>query len=354
MPIVHTLLLALRMLAPPEIEPEPETAPTDRPLLELDWRAPPDCVTPSELLARVELLLGRPLQLDGDPDIDLRAEIVRDETELSLHLEFRQPTVREREFRAHSCAELLDAAAMVLAVMIDPLASLNELPAAPTEPSDAPPASEPLPEPEPTPPREPAPEPEPEPEPEPNPPAVTQLGGLVRLGGGVLVPSLPGVAGGPTLALGLRRRALRVELVGAYWASQPARHTAMPELGARISLGTVATRVCGVPRVGPVEFPLCGAVELGGMRGVAFGTPDAVTRTLPWLAIQAGGAASFGVARMLALWVGIDAIAPITRPGFSIDGLGSLHRTPALGFAAILGIEAHFGGDLTDWRRRGQ
>lgn len=315
----------------------------DKPLLELDWRAPPDCVTPSELLTRVELLLGRPLQLDGDPNIDLRAEIVRDEAELLLHLEFRQPTAREREFRANSCAELLDAAAVVLAVMIDPLASLNELPPAPSETE---------PEPEPKPPREPA--PEPEPEPKPNPPAVTQLGGLVRLGGGVLVPSLPGVAGGPTLALGLRRRALRVELVGAYWASQPARHTAMPELGARISLGTVATRVCGVPRVGPVEFPLCGAVELGGMRGVAFGTPDAVARALPWVAIQAGGAASFGFARMLALWVGVDVVAPITRPGFSIDGLGSLHRTPALGFAAILGIEAHLGGELTDLGRRGQ
>src|SRR5690606_34183477 len=100
---------------------------------------------------------------------------------------------------------------------------------------------------------------------------------------------------GPSLAVGLRWRALRAELVGTYWLSRTQRFEQVPEVGATLSLGWVAPRVCGVPSTPRVSFPLCAGVELGGMRGSAFGTSGARARTLPWVAAELGGAVSIGL-----------------------------------------------------------
>jgi hypothetical protein len=329
----RTLLLGLRLFAPPDAAEVPTPDP------EIEWHAPPDCVTRDELVARTEALLGRPLGQPGDPELALRGEIVEAAPDLLLRLEFRRPVERVRELRGGSCVELRDAAAMVLAVTVDPLTSLAE-----PEPEPEPePAPEPEPEPEPAPEPEPEPEPEAEPTPTPEPTRASELGGLVRLGGGVVYPLLPSLGGGPSLAVGLRWRALRAELVGALWLGPAARMKDTPEVGATIIAGWVAPRLCGVPRAGRVEFPLCAGLELGGMRGTAFGVPDASSSTLAWVAIETGGAASVGLGRALALWIGADLVVPLTRPGFSIAGLGQLHRAPPVGFAALLGLEAQFG-----------
>jgi hypothetical protein len=265
-----------------------------------------------------------------------------------LVLEFRQPVARVRQLRGHTCTELHDAAAVVLAVTIDPLVPLDEDEGPEVEaPEVEAPEVEASPEPE----IEMAAEPEVETAPRSTP----QLGLRLRIGGGVHYGALPGVAGGPSLAIGLRWRALRAELVGTWWLSKPARFDSVPEVGATLSLGWVAPRVCGVPSTPRVSFPLCAGVELGAMRASSFGVPVPRPRTLPWIAAQFGGAVSVGLGGPLALWVGIDGIIPLTRPGFTIRGLGELHRAPPFAFQALLGFEIRLAtGRTTDPSVAGQ
>jgi hypothetical protein len=347
--VVHAglaALLALRSFAP---EAHAEALEEDAPVVEVAWEAPPECGSRAEFVERIEVLLGRPLGQVGDPDLEVVGRIAIEATDLLLVLEFRQPVARVRELRASSCAELQDAAAVVLAVTIDPLVPLAETPARPPE---AEPATEPEPEPEL------APTPAPV---EPSPPASTSphtkpaLALALRISGGVQYRALPTIAGGPSLALAVWRGALRAELVGAWWLTGTSHVDAAPEVGATLSLGWVAPRVCGVASAGRVTFPLCAGVELGGMRAAAFGTADARTRTLVWIAPEFGGATRVELSRSLALWIGLDGAIPLVRQVFTIAGLGEIHRTPPFVFQALLGLEIRLDvGRATDSRVGGQ
>ena len=308
------------------------------PSVEVEWSAPPECGTRDAVIAQTEALLGRPLGHPDDPELELRAEVSGDANSgYQLQLVFIQPVVRQRVLVAETCVELQAAVSTILAVTLDPLATLNE----------------PEPEPEPQTPPEPRAElelptePEPQTPPEPEPPFVSdeaRVRGFVRVAGGLTYPILPQVAGGPAVAIGLGWRALRAELVGSLWLSGQVRYPLTPEVGAQFMLGWVTPRVCVAPRAGPLHIPLCAGVELGGVRGTGFGTPDARSRTLAWIAIEAGAALEMELNDQLALWLGVDAIAPLTRPGFSFAGLGELHRVPGIAFAALLGLQYEFAG----------
>ena len=343
--------LSLVLLAAPpveQVERHEAPDPAADPELEISWTAPPQCPTREQLIAQTEALLARPLAQPGDPALELVGRIDVEGEGFVLRLDFRRPVARVRELRGSDCAELRDAAALVLAMTIDPLASLNELPdeepPRPEEPAGEPAEDDPVDEAvdqarEPSDPGEPV---DDEAGAAEETPERRELGGHLRLAGGVSLGPLPRVAGAPSLALGLSWRALRVELVGAYWLAADAVLDETPGVGARISLGWAAPRVCGVPSVSRVEFPLCGGIELGGMRGAAFGTSDARARTLAWVATQLGGGVSVELGRTVALWAGVDLVVPLTRPGFAIAGLGELHRSASVAFEACLGVEVHF------------
>jgi hypothetical protein len=342
-------LLALRGFAPELGEGTHEVV---APVVDLAWDAPPECGSRDEFIADIEALLGRPLGQPDDPDLEVVARISTEVDGVVLVLEFGRPVERARELRGASCAELRDAAAVVLAVTIDPFVPLNEPEPVEPEPVEPEPV-EPMPVAEPV--AEPIPVAEPEPVAEPLPAKPRELTVLLRLAGGVEYRALPTLAGGPSLALGLRWRALRAELVGSFWLSAAKRFDAAPDVGATISLGWVAPRLCGVPAVGRVSFPLCVGIELGGMRAAAFGTSDARARTLAWIAPQLGAAVHLHLSGPLALWVGVDAAIPVVRPSFTIAGLGELHRGPPFAFQGILGLEIRFdAGGTTDSRAGGQ
>jgi hypothetical protein len=346
---MHAGLAALLVLRGSAPELHTDVADASAPVVDISWEAPPECGTRAEFVEHVESLLGRPLGQRGDPDLEVMGRIETESAGLLLVLEFHQPVPRERELRSKSCVELRDAAAVVLAVTIDPLVPLAEPATGPTQP-----------EPEPTP----APEPEPEPEPELEPqPVVSELESPrpsrvalgLRIAGGIQYGALPAIAGGPSLTLSLWRKAFRAELVGAWWLTGTTHFDGAPQVGATLSLGWVAPRVCGVPSVGRVAFPLCAGLEVGGMRAAAFGAADARTRTLAWIAPEFGGAARVELSHAFALWIGIDGVIPLVRPRFTIAGLGAIHQTPPFAFQALLGLEIRLdAGRATDSRVAGQ
>jgi hypothetical protein len=335
----------------PGIEPGPE--------VEIVWRAAPDCGSQAQLVARIEAVLGRPLGQPGDPELRVEATIVAEGDGLVLRLAFERPVVRVRELRGRDCEALGEAAAVVLAMTIDPLLPEPEPEPEPEREREREREREPEPEPEPIVPAAPEPEPAPaKPEPEPAPAGTdtaSELGLLLRLAGGVQSNALPTLAGGPSVALGLRWRALRAELVGAWWLTRTASFEQTPEVGASLSLGWVAPRLCGVPATARVGFPLCAGIELGGMRARGLGLADARAQTLPWIAAELGAGLHVALTGPLALSLAFEGVVPLTRPGFTVAGLGELHRTGPFALQALIGVEIELARvRVTDRRGGGQ
>ena len=91
--------------------------------LRLEWRAPDSCPSRERLLARTQELLGHAPEagLKGELQLDARAtELSRDSWQLDLSSRSDGGIPTSRSVKATSCAELADAAALLIALAIDP------------------------------------------------------------------------------------------------------------------------------------------------------------------------------------------------------------------------------------------
>lgn len=297
----------------------------------LRWDAPAECPSEAEVVARTEGLLGQPLA-DYERTLDVRAEVEHASTPAESRWRVRLVLgERVRELEAGECETLADAVALIVAGTIDPTA---------LDHGDEP---EPTPEPAPelAPALEPAPAPEPAPEPSPpvEAPKPAHVSGLIRLGGGLLLGPLPGLAGTPSLSVGLDLRALRIAMSGSWALSRPARYAAEPGVGVEVSLGWATLHLCGVPQLAVIELPICVGIRAGGMRGRAVGIERPGIETLPWLAFEAGAGVVWTNALGLGPFVEVAAVVPALRPGFAVDGAGVLHRADPVGVRVIAGLE---------------
>jgi hypothetical protein len=102
------------------------------PVVELEWSAPPDCPQRDVVLASVQRRLGAS---PPAPALQARVTLVEEEGQFLLALETQGA---RRELKGPSCAELAEAGALILALLVDPLLLSRppppETPAAPVEP----------------------------------------------------------------------------------------------------------------------------------------------------------------------------------------------------------------------------
>ncbi|MEM9456363.1 MAG: hypothetical protein AAGF11_19430 [Myxococcota bacterium] len=282
---------------------------------ELRWSAPSGCPTPDELRDGIERRLGRELT-PGEAQVDARVEPYQGGYRLTLRTTTGD-LVDGRTLDADDCGALADATALIVALAVDPVAVAGALELwraaeAQTEAQPAPIL------PGPTPARRSGPADRPA-ESEPTPPAKERglAGGVLRLTGGVGLGAVPGATGALSLAGGLRWRRARLELEGGYWI--PRRSEAIDGARVRVQLGTAGVRGCGVLSRDRLEAPLCGGVQLGGMRGAGEGTPDAQVAQGLWFALEAGVGLSWWFAPRWALAGGFSAAVPLVQPGFDLD-----------------------------------
>ncbi len=232
----------------------------------------------------------------------------------------------DRKVFARRCDELADAAVFIISVAIDPslMGGVDPSPPPPSEP-----AVEAL---------SPEPEPQPEPVPPPDPPPPPQITWLGRIDAGPDIGAMPGVGGHLGVGFGLQRRHLRLEMGGRLRLPQTLRLPSHPTARARFTLGHTEVRACGVLFAGRVEFPLCGAVELGAIRATGIGVERATTEHRLWsgTGVSPGLVVPWG---RIALRVGFDVTALLVRPRFSIDGGGLVHRPGLVQARGLIGIE---------------
>lgn len=319
----------------PELPPEPDA---------IRWAAPVGCPAGPELRRGIERRLGRTLA-PGEANVDAQVE---PRAQGGYRLVLRTSAagvVDERTLEADDCRALADATALVVALAIDPVAVAEAMEAFAADDEVEPPRE--------TPPVGPAParreatttelrsttdsgeasEPAERSRPE----------GLLRVGAGVGLGALPGVTFVPSLAAGLRWRRARLELEGTYWIPR----VSEPVDGARVAvqLGTAAVRGCGQLGRDRLEAPLCGGVQLGGMRGRGQGAPNAHAAVGPWVALEASVGLSWWFRPRWALAGGFAAAVPLRTPSFELtdETPVSLFEPSSVVGRVWLGIELRLG-----------
>jgi hypothetical protein len=247
---------------------------------------------------------------------------------------------RELESAEASCQGVAESAALVIALTIDPEASIASLPiAVSTAPPAAPPAN--------APPPSPAPQVverggEPTPVTKPAPAASPPWQGDLELGGAVATGTVPRVAAG----LRLRGRALPpklpfgFEIGGAYFPEK--RLEASPGKGGDFTAFYLGAGLCSRPsRASRLSASFCAGAEVGALAGQGDGfasTPKFRTWTF---ALAARGSLWFRVVPPLAIALGPTFALPLKRDFFETrtsGGTETLFRMSSVGLGFDLGV----------------
>ncbi|MCC6877953.1 MAG: hypothetical protein IT378_26820 [Sandaracinaceae bacterium] len=283
------------------------------PRLALHWQAPTDCPSQSELHSEVERLLGG--AIPEGPAITVDAVAARGPDGFTLRMTTEMAQARgERVLSAASCPELASAAALILALMIDPEAVAALEPAAPDPPAP--------------------------PRPEPPPAALVQVAAAltspsaawardapsspeappatlvgVGLGAAFLVDvgTLPAPAPGAGLEAVWQDRWVQGRLRFEWLSTQGARLAS--GAGAELSALGGAALVCGRPLE---EIALCTGLHAGAVFGAGVGVGSPTSGTAGWVAGSVGGAFSWAPVEWLDLELRADLLIPFTRPTFFV------------------------------------
>jgi hypothetical protein len=312
----------------------------------VQWQAPAGCPEGVAVERRVEELLGR-----VPAEHELRAVgVVSAGPPWRLELETTIGGRRQqRVLEAEDCRAVAEAAALILAVSVDPL-GVSQAPAGPEELAGG---------------REEVPDVAVLPAVGISPPAV--LGGArdeaviarerprarprlaLRVGAGGEAVAIPGGTGGVRLGLAVEGERAFLQLEGSYWIDRLAVLRDEPtRSGARVGLGTVAVQGgvrLGGPRVG---VPLMVGVEAGGLRTRAEGLARGQDVTLPWVAGVVGGGVQWSLSRRVALWGAVEGVLPFTRLRVRVGRAGAddvvLHEPAVVGARALAGISIRIAG----------
>lgn len=347
------LLAALSRVAAPS---EPASDPSAEPLpLRVDWTAEPSCPDAEALRVELVRLLHRELRFDPDAEARVAGIIRGHPGAFVLELSISAGDLHEqRTLEAERCEEFRTAAALVVALALEPWAAgvgVREVPE--PEPTEAEARDEPgpelddietieagtdragepataigldLPGPPPGPPSGP-------------PPGLPRVGLLVQ--GGLGIAQHATVAGGLGGAIAYLGRGWRVDLTGLHW--WPERIAAGNGVTVRVRLTVGGVRGCWVPSRGRWELPLCGGVEAGAMNARATGPSVApIASTGLWLGLLAEAGVAWRATSWLAVRATSDLTVAVWRPTFHLaqgSNIVPVFTAPPVGARILAGLE---------------
>jgi hypothetical protein len=336
------------------------------------WQAPAGCPDRRALEDAIAGRLGRP---PGPGELALAGRVERSGAarfQLDLRLTVDGHT-QTRRLTTRRCAALVDAAALLAALALDPTVAERgppagdaapgveavppdpgappELPAEATASDPAPPALDAVVDPvAPAPDLPPASPPEPAvvvveeplaPAPPPR-PRKRGPGALIRLSGGLEVGTLPAPTVALDLAAGVLWRRARLEFHAVHLVPQT---ESRPPNEVRVYLLGGGARGCARLSRGRFEFPLCGGFELGGLRGEGRG-PGARAATGLWAAALVSAGAAWRFHRLLGLNLAVEGRVRLAAPRFDLqdepDRVNLFASAPA-SLRVLLGLEVRLG-----------
>lgn len=293
----------------------------------LGWTAPAPCPTQAAVARRVDGLLGG---ADPRSDVAFVATVTADDGSFALELVTRWSDGRadRREMSSPSCDRLADAAALMVAIALDPVGTADRVGGGParrrlhgrvprsvrhtTAPRerDAPPVDT-------------------------GPPAILALRPTFVADWG----TLPGLAPGVGLAAVVQWKLLRFELAGSYWFSRRASRPSLIKQGAWVAAGGVAPRVCVAPATGNVSFPLCLGVDIGAKRSRGIGTDLRTPRHSLYVSAVGGPMLHWAFVPRAALTLGLDVAIPLRQWAVVTADGEELHRSEAVVLRPAVGVE---------------
>jgi hypothetical protein len=293
----------------------------------LRYAAPTECPDDLELVQAVEGFLGQSLRDAREQSLTIDARVQGDpRAGYSAKLAFEGPEGSVVRFVDHvNCAKLIEAAALMVAIAIDPERVRQRHQADDGAPSKA---AEPDPE------RvavsaKPAP-------PSPEVAAVARAGKQATLipplgatAGPALRPQvallalanggmLPSVAPGLGAEMSFRYHWAEVGIGGRLWAARSETVPAARASSIDLSLTAAIIRLCGVPSTGRWSLPLCVGGHLGDMQGTGQQVDHARTRHGTFAAVSGGATLAYSAGRFVPL-VGVDLYAIVARPQFGVE-----------------------------------
>ena len=305
------------------------------PGVELAWRAPPGCPDVAEARAELERFLG------GRPGGEAVAEVDLVEEDAGFVATVSVAGFAARTLRAGDCQALTRAAALVIAVAVDPLALADS-----SAPSPAPPVVPPREGPAgaatalSSPPLSPRAEPSSTRERRPAPAdarAQPPISHALGLRGGALYGVAGRIAGALAVAYDLDRGPLRFELRGLYGG--PRRVDYPDGVGVRTwSLGFAAL-LCLAHAYRWLRAPICGGIEAGSAFGAGLGAAEVWRRASPWASALVGIGLVARVRSRVAVTLGGELGIALLRPAFHVGDRAVLVRAPPVGGRILLGLE---------------
>ncbi|MCA9650416.1 MAG: hypothetical protein KC501_10940 [Myxococcales bacterium] len=335
-------------------------APAEPPGVRLQWSAPPQCPDADALLEAIDRALG---EVDDDERraVEVRGELQAQAPEgYRLRLTLDGGRSGTRELRGSSCEELSEAAALVIAMAIDPrlLERMQETPGEEepehgVEPGPEPGEVEVPPEPERDPESEPGDGP-PEPEPTlattpgeakvevpPERPSSREpvLAFVARFDGGVGGGPLPGPDGVVFVGTGVAGRAWRAELTASYWPPRATSSASHPAVGVRSQLWTVGAQGCYEPRWRTVSLPVCAGLAAGAVHAVGTGEQEPLRVASRWVAVVAEPAVVWWTRPRLGLALRASGHVALARPQWRSEPSGAIFEAGAVGGTLRAGLE---------------
>jgi hypothetical protein len=250
----------------------------------------------------------------------------------------------ERQLSGATCAEVVEAVSVVLALATNPRSSQAEA-AEPAEPAPAPapptPASS-------SPPPAPAQPPAPPAPPAPlTTPARSRREPLKLVTGAAFVSdlgALPPPAFGVAARAGLASGAWSASGAGTYFFTRHGTLASDSGKGGDFSLWSAAGLGCGALYRRALRVELCAGAEVGHIQGQGFGLPPGANKRVGsvWAALLAGPELAFSVAEPLRLRLGLAAAVPMAgRHPFTLEG-NTVHQPEPVTLRSTLGVEVVF------------
>ncbi len=241
-----------------------------------------------------------------------------------------------RSLNGATCASVTEAAALVLALAIDPDAVASHPLALPAEEPPPPP-----------PPPPPTPPPPPPPlavllrvaPPAPRPPVARRAHWNIRASIFADLGSLPQATLGPSLALGLSIGAWRLEVEANYALAQ---RTVGSSRGGEFDLFFGGVVACRLVHLAVMEIGGCGGFELGSLRGLAFGVSQPTTGSGVWLGARFGAMLRVPLGTRWGLAAELGGAVPLLRPRFVIENVGPVFQTDPIALRGAAGVEVYY------------
>ncbi len=314
-------------------------APAEPRAIDLRWEAPDGCPPIDEVRSEIARLLGASEQRQP---IEVGIAVAREGgARLRLDLRIHAPSPGERVIRGDDCASMSRAAALIVAMSIDPDAVARN--------AAAPPAAQPAPAQAVAAPVAGAPRPPPPavrrpPSTAARPPAAAErdLEGALWLSAQVEQALVPAIGLGLAAGGGIRSGWFRADGAAGVVPSSSSR-IAGRAAGAEFRLWFVEVDACARALGRPIGVYVCALGRQHWLLARGREVDEAFTRTAPILAAGLGTLLEWRIAGPLKVEGALHAVVPLQRPRFVVENLeGTVYRPPAAGLSARLGLALAF------------